>query len=54
MFYDAFASLSASSPHDGHEYSRTHNGLSVSASKRSRSASSTESHHGGESAANCQ
>ena len=30
MFHDAFRSLSASNPHDGHECSRTHNGLSVS------------------------
>jgi len=29
MFHAAFASLSASNPHEGHECSRTHNGLSV-------------------------
>ncbi len=30
MFFAAFASLSSSYPHDGHECSRTHRGLSVS------------------------
>src|SRR6056297_2755593 len=29
MFHAAFASLSASNPHEGHECSRTHSGLSV-------------------------